>query len=235
MRSSRVSLRPITTQWSVCGTPASTSAWRTCQPIVAATESASAGRQRAEVPARGGQQVQHAQLGEHLRVPVGVGADQPGEAAHPVGQAADLGIDQPRGQAVPRLVAGQRRVGEPGAQPVVEPAVELGEPGGHAGDAIVAGLAGFGGGGSAAAAAVGSPAASPGASIGGGVGCGAARLGRRWRVAWRSTSPANGGGSPSATWPRAHSSSSASECLHGRTRLGQVQRKATSTWSTAHS
>ena len=32
MRSSRVSLRPATTQRSVSGTPASTSAWRTCQP-----------------------------------------------------------------------------------------------------------------------------------------------------------------------------------------------------------
>ncbi len=41
MRSSRVSLRAATTQVSVSGTPPSTSAWRTCQPTVVATASAS--------------------------------------------------------------------------------------------------------------------------------------------------------------------------------------------------
>ena len=144
MRSSRVSLRPITTQWSVCGTPPSTSAWRTCQPIVVATESASSGgsvpRWRPDVASR----CSRPSSDEHLGVPVGMGPDETGQSAHPVGEPTDLGVDEPGGQPVPRLVAGQRWVGQPGAQAIVEPAVELGEAGGHAGDAVVARLAWFG-------------------------------------------------------------------------------------------
>ena len=138
MRSSRVSLRPATIQRSVSGTPASTSAWRTCQPATVATESASGAGQVGEPPAGLGEQVQHAELGEHACVPVGTGADEPGEPADAVGQRAGAGVDEAGGEVVPRGVAGQRRIGEAGAHAVVEPAVELDEALAHAGDALVA-------------------------------------------------------------------------------------------------
>ena len=76
-----------------------------------------------------GEQVQDAELGEHVLVPVGPGADDAGEPADTVGERAGLGVDEPGGDVVPRGVAGERRIGQPGAHPVVEPAVELDEAG----------------------------------------------------------------------------------------------------------
>ena len=112
MRSSRVSLRPATTHVSVSGTPASTSAWRTCHPHAVATASASGPGQLGHPLAGLGQQVQHAELGQHDLVPVGPGADDAGQAADPVGQRAGAGVDEAGGEVVPRGVAGERRVGE---------------------------------------------------------------------------------------------------------------------------
>ena len=138
MRSSRVSLRPATTHVSVSGTPASTSAWRTCHPHAVATASASGARQLGHPLAGLGQQVEHAELGQHDLVPVGAGADHTGQAANAVGQGTGAGVDEPGGELVPRGVAGQRRVGESGAQAVVEPAVELDQPATQPLDPLVA-------------------------------------------------------------------------------------------------
>ena len=137
MRSSRVSLRPATTQVSVSGTPASTSAWRTCQPQAVATTSASAPGQIGHPPAGPGEQVQDAELGEDDLVPVGAGADHTGETAHAVGEGAGAGVDEACGELVPRRVAGERRVGETGADAIVEPALELDETADETLDALV--------------------------------------------------------------------------------------------------
>ena len=64
--------------------------------------------------------------------------DAAGEAAHPVGERAGAGVDEPGGQRIPRGEAGDAGVGQAGAQAVLEPAVELDEPGHEAGDALVA-------------------------------------------------------------------------------------------------
>ena len=67
MRSSRVSLRPATIQRSVSGTPASTSAWRTCHPVAVGDR---VGQRAGEIgqPLSGlGEQVQHTDLGQHAR------------------------------------------------------------------------------------------------------------------------------------------------------------------------
>ena len=88
-------------------------------------------RQRSDAAAGLRQQVQHAEFGEHVAVPVGRGADEPCQPSDPVGEAAGLRIDEPGGELVPRAVAGERRVGEPGAHPVVEPPVEFRQPGVH--------------------------------------------------------------------------------------------------------
>ena len=78
------------------------------------------------------------QLRQDLFVPLGVGTHHAGEAPHTVGQPPDLGVDQASGQRVPGGVGSQRGIGQPGAHPVVQPAVELGKAGGHARDTIVA-------------------------------------------------------------------------------------------------
>ena len=55
----------------------------------------------------------------------GPAADEAGEPADPVGECPGASVDQAGSELIPGRVAGERRVGEPGAQPVLEPPVEL--------------------------------------------------------------------------------------------------------------
>ena len=224
MRSSRVSLRPATTQVSVSGTPASTSAWRTCQPQAVATTSASAAGQLGHPPAGPGEQVQHAELGEHDLVPVGPGADDPGEPAHPVGERAGPGVDEAGGELVPRGVAGERRVGETGADAVVEPALELDEAGDEALDALVALALEVGGRRAAGSRRLVGVPARPASAVAGE----RARRGRGEPAHGRTPS----GATPAGTCPSTHITSRARACLHGCERLGHEHRHAAWTWST---
>ena len=183
-----------------------------------------------------GEEVQDAHLGEHLLVPVGLGADPPGEPADAVGEGAGTGVGETAGQLVPRGEAGDARVGEPGAQAILEPAVELDEPAEEPLDAIVARRV-------ADRRPVRVPAAGRPSSVSSGASpdvagrrAGGLAGGRHDRRCWRSIQPATAGGSATAaTWPRTHSTSSPTTCLHGWARLGHVHRPATSTWSTATS
>ena len=109
MRSSRVSLRPATNQWSVSGPPA-----------------------------RLRQQVEQADLVEHPLVPVGRRADEAGKPADPVGEAAGAGVDESRRERIPRRVLRECRVGEAGPHPIDQPAVEFVEPLVHPRHPIVA-------------------------------------------------------------------------------------------------
>ena len=169
--------------------------------------------------------MEHAQLGQHDLVPVGPGTDDAGQPAHPVGEGAGPGVDEAGREVVPRGVAGQRRVGETRAQPVVEPPVEVDEPVAQPGHPLVAaevpvdqrfgGRLGIGGLGSAATVPPG-PGPADGA-----------------RRAWPSThAPTGAGATASGTCPRTHMASSARACLQGCDRLGQEQRHATWAWST---
>ena len=81
--------------------------------------------------------MEQAQLREHVAVPIGRRPDEAREAPDPVGEAARLRVDEPCGQIVPRGVLRERWVGEAGAQPVVEPPVEFGEPREHPLDPLV--------------------------------------------------------------------------------------------------
>ena len=82
--------------------------------------------------------MERAQLGENVLVPVGMRADHSCESAHAVGEPANLRVDQPRGQFIPRRVSRQHRIAETGAHTILEPAIELGETRCHPRDAIVA-------------------------------------------------------------------------------------------------
>src|SRR3954469_10830067 len=73
-------------------------------------------------------------------MPIGMRAHKTGQATHAIGEAADLRVDQPGSQAIPRLVIGERGIGETGAQAVVEPTVEIGKAGRHPHDPFVATL-----------------------------------------------------------------------------------------------
>ena len=84
--------------------------------------------QRAEVTTGLREQVEEAQFGEHVVVPVGRRSNEAGEATDAVGEAAGLRVDQPSGEVVPGCVTGERRVGQAGADPVVEPAIEFCQP-----------------------------------------------------------------------------------------------------------
>ena len=88
---------------------------------------------------RPGDQVQHAELDEHVRVPVDACADQAGQTPHPVGERSGAGIDEPGRQLVPGLVVRERRVGQTGPHAIFEPAIELGQSFEQPGDAFVAG------------------------------------------------------------------------------------------------
>ena len=115
----------------------STSAWRTCQPSATATESASAGGSSGRCrPARASRWSTPSSAST-CSCQSRPGADGAAEAADAVGQPADLGVDEPGGDVVPRGVAGQRRIGQAGAHPVVQPPVELDEAGAHPGDPVV--------------------------------------------------------------------------------------------------
>ena len=83
-------------------------------------------------------QVQEAELGEHLGVPIGAGADETGQPAHTVGERPGAGVDEAGRQLVPGGVAGERRVGETGADPILQPPVELDQTLDHARHALVA-------------------------------------------------------------------------------------------------
>ncbi len=95
-------------------------------------------RQRTETPTRLRQQVQQAEFLQHVAVPIGRRPHQTGQSPDAIGEAAGLRVDEARRQLVPRRVPRERRVGEPRTQAVVEPPVELGEPGEHPLDALVA-------------------------------------------------------------------------------------------------
>ena len=111
-RSSRVSLRPATSQRSVSGAEASTSALRTCHPHATATPSASSlGSCRTRWPAWASR-CRTPISASTVLVPVGFGADPPGEPADAVGEGAGAGVGEPAGQLVPRGEAGDARVGE---------------------------------------------------------------------------------------------------------------------------
>ena len=71
--------------------------------------------------------MQDAHLGEHVFVPLRLGADTPGEPANTVGEGSGAGVGEPAGQLVPRCEAADARVGEAGAETILEPAVELDE------------------------------------------------------------------------------------------------------------
>src|SRR3954447_17800174 len=73
-------------------------------------------------------------------MPVGMGPNQTGKPTDTVGETADLSVDQPRGQAVPGLVIGERWIGQARAQAIVEPAVEIGKTRRHPHDPLVAPL-----------------------------------------------------------------------------------------------
>ena len=202
------------------GAPASRTPWRR-------RRRAAPGSSGTRWPACG-EQVQHAELGEHDLVPVGPGADDAGEAADAVGEGAGPGVDEPGGEVVPRGVAGERRVGEAGAQAVVEPAVELDEPAAQAGDALVA-LARRGRRPSGGRRRLGArPASARRRRRRGGAG-GAPRAG-----ACPSTQARDAGGRHGrpAPGPCTHITSSARACLHGCDRLGHEHRQARWAWST---
>ena len=182
-----------------------------------ATASASGPGQLRDAAAGAGEQVEHAELGEDDLVPVGPGADDAGEAAHAVGQGAGAGVDETGGELVPRGVAGEGRVGEAGADAVVEPALELDEAGNEALDAFVA-LAvevgrRIGLGCSSAASSAGAVAAA----------AAGAASGRTWPSAHVRTPV---GAVAAGTWPLTHITSRARACLHGCERLGHEQRHA---------
>ena len=89
--------------------------------------------------------MQDPELGEYDLVPVGPCPDDAGEAADAVGERAGAGIDEASGDVVPCRIAGERRIGEPGAQAVVEPAIEVDQPAAEAFDALVTGALPLGG------------------------------------------------------------------------------------------
>ena len=232
MRSSRVSLRPATTQRVGVGDAGEDVG---LADLPAARRGHGVGQPAGQLghPLAGrGQQVQHAELGEHDLVPVGPGADDAGQPPHPVGERAGAGVDEAGGEVVPRGVAGQRGVGEAGAQAVVEPAVELDEAGPAGGRcarrAGARGRRGPSGGGVGrrrrsacvgGAGVAGGGAAGAGGRLAAGVAVGPrAHAGRRRR--------------PPAPGPCTHMISRARACLHGCDRLGQVQRQARWAWST---
>ena len=148
-------------------------------------------------------------------------------------------IDETSRQIVPRRVLRERRIGEPGAHPVVEPPVEFGQPGEHPLDAVVAGPVPIRDGdrpllphGGVAGSSV-SPASNAG-EVGPAV---RSRLPTTTLDAPTSRGCIPGldqvvtcdGAVVSGTSPCTHNSNSASTCLHGWRRLGQVQRDATPT------
>ena len=65
-------------------------------------------------------------------------ADEAGESADPVGEAAGAGVDESRRERIPRGVLRERRVGEAGPHPIDEPPVEFVEPVVHPRHAVVA-------------------------------------------------------------------------------------------------
>ena len=71
-------------------------------------------------------------------MPVRFGADPPGEPADAVGEGAGAGVGEPAGQLVPRGEAADARVGEAGAETILEPPVELDQTADEAFDALVA-------------------------------------------------------------------------------------------------
>ena len=85
-----------------------------------------------------GEEVQDAHLGEHVFVPLRLGADTPGEPANTVGEGSGAGVGEPAGHLVPRCEAGDARIGEAGAETILEPAVELDESTDEPRDAFVA-------------------------------------------------------------------------------------------------
>ncbi len=217
-------------------------------PTVVATASASGpGSERRRRPGLG-EQMQQAEFCEHVVVPGGRRSDEPGEAPDAVGEAAGLGIDEARGEVVPGAVPGERRVGEPGPHPVVEPPIEFGQSGEHPLDPLVTGRV---------ALVVGwvewprvRRRPSPKRSV---AAAGVVPGGRPCRVALSSADccvrrmlPRSAGRATldprldlSRRAPRSApghvptSAASASACLHGTFRLGHVHRNPTPTWSTA--
>ncbi len=74
-----------------------------------------------------GEEVEDADLGEHVIVPGGFGADAAGEPTHPVGECGSAGVGESPSDLVPRREAGDARIGEAAAETVFEPAIELDE------------------------------------------------------------------------------------------------------------
>ena len=193
-----------------------------------------------------GDEVQQAELGEHVGVPVGSGADQAGQAAHPIGERAPARASTSRAASAShvsyRARAGSER---PVRRAVVEPAIELDETLEHASDAFVAGAIEIVAVGLAVAVHRPPPRRRigvvpidrlPAAPSVAGVARTTARMtslreARRSRPVdprrdrWRRNVE-------TGTSPRTQSRSRASACLQGSRRLGHVQRHATSAWST---
>ncbi len=138
MRSSRVSLRPATTHVSVSGTPASTSAWRTCQPHAVATESASRpGSSGTRWPASA-RRWSTPSSASTTSCQSGRAPTTPARRRTRLARAPARASTSRAARSSHVGVAGQRGVGQAGAQAVVEPAVELDEAGLEARHALVA-------------------------------------------------------------------------------------------------
>ena len=115
----------ITRHRAVDGTLASTSSLATVRPAAACTPSASAsGRRDVCLPADS-QGVQERHLFEHVLVPTGALPDLGGDASHPIGETATLGVDESSGDAIPCFRSRQFRRGDADADAIGQPAIEL--------------------------------------------------------------------------------------------------------------
>ena len=240
MRSSRVSLRPSTIQSSVSGTPASTSACRTCQPDAVATASArlpgNIGSRRPACATRwsipssastsdcqsGAAPTRPASRRTRLAsAPARASTRRAASASHvayrdSAGSASPVRMrssSQRSSSTRPSFMRAMRSSRERSSSPrsggpSVSVTSSSGSSRSRSGRSIVA-----------------TEASSPAPRST----TGSARSDRWSRPAIQCTTPV--GCAPSATWPRTHSSSRASTCLHGCLRLGHVHRQATSAWS----
>ena len=101
------------------------------------TVAASGAGSSAQAPVRGDEQVQPGELVEQPARPAAAGGDDAGQPPHRGGRRRRLGVDEPgRGLLEPRvpLALGAR---EAAAHLVAQPALEVVEPGGHAGGPLL--------------------------------------------------------------------------------------------------
>ena len=231
-----MSLRPATSQRSVSGADCLDVGLAHLPPARHGDTVGEVARQPRHALTGLGEEVEDADLGEHVVVPGRLGADPAGEPAHTVGECGGTGVGESPGDLVPGREAGDARIGESAPEPVFEPAIELDQSPDELLDALVA----------CPFCGVGRPARRAPATVRrrrqrsvGSASAGAPTAAACCSAARRcrpSSQPATFGGSATvATWPRTHSTRRATTCLHGWTLLGHVHRSPTSTWSTATS